>query len=277
MTEQSLKDKRIIITGGSSGIGAAAARALSRLGAKVVITGRSEQTKKLAEELKADYFLVDFSDFSDVKRFASNLLDKYPVIDVLVNNVGGVFANRTLTKDGHEMTLQVNHLSGFLLTQLLKNRLEESKALVINTSSLAHLYGKIDLQDLESEKSFSGFKVYGAAKMMNLLHAMEINKRFKGVTATSFHPGMVKTDFAREGSSILKFIYQTPLKHLFMITSEEAAETLVWLIQGRPGKDWQPGEFYNKRIPGKKNPQVSENLAQNLWEASEKLSLISHP
>src|SRR6056297_367593 len=109
--------KTIVITGASSGIGKAAAKTLSQEGAQLVITGRSDKTKKLADELNCDYYLVDYASFSDVRKFAGSLLDKYPRIDVLVNNVGGVIGDRRLTEDGNEMTFQVNHLSGFLLTQ----------------------------------------------------------------------------------------------------------------------------------------------------------------
>lgn len=266
-----LDGKTIVITGGSSGIGAAAAKTCSDLGAKVVISGRSEETKKLAAELECDYYLVDFTSFAEVKKFAQALLDKFPKIDVLVNNVGAIISDRRLTQDGHEMTLQVNHLSAFLLTNLLQERLERSNALVINTSSAANLIGKLDFSDLEREKDYSSMRAYGTAKLMNILHAMEISRRFKGVRAASFHPGAVSTGFAREGSSFVKWIYDTPLRHLFLITPKKGADTLLWLIRSEAGKEWQAGEYYYKRKPGIKNSQVTTNNAQKLWEVSERM------
>ena len=265
-----LKGQTIVLTGGSNGIGAAAARILAKEGAKLVITGRSEETMKIASETGADHFLVDFAKLSDVRRLAEELLAKYPRIDVLVNNVGGIFSERKLTADGHEMTLQVNHLGGFLLTNLLRERLEQSKARVINTSSAANLMAKIDLTDLENQRDYSDFRSYGRAKQMNILHAMEINKRFSGVSAVSFHPGPVRTGFAREGKGIVSWIYESPLKHVFLISPEKGADTLVWLARGEPGKDWKPGELYAKRKPFRKNSQVSTELARELWEASLK-------
>ncbi|MFD1185556.1 MULTISPECIES: SDR family NAD(P)-dependent oxidoreductase [Pontibacter] len=264
------KDKTIVLTGGSSGIGAAAARILTETGAWFVIPGRSGETKKLAAELDCDYYLVDYSSFSLVKKFAQDLLEKYPQIDVLVNNVGGVIADRHLTEDGHEMTLQVNHLSGFLLTNLLKERLEESKATVINTSSLANVMGKIDFNDLENEKSYSAMKVYGTAKLMNILHAMEINRRFKGVSAASFHPGAVSSGFAREGSSLVKWFYETPLKNLFLISPEKGADTLSGLF---PVKQEKTGSLVSitKKKPGRISRHANATNAEKLWEASEKL------
>lgn len=267
-----IKDKTIVITGGSSGIGAAAARILAKKGPKLVITGRSEETRKLATELGCDYYLLNYSSFSEVSSFAQDLLEKYPRIDVLVNNVGGIIADRRITEDGHEMSLQVNHLSGFLLTQLLQERLEESNAMVINTSSVANTIGNINFEDLESEINYNALKVYGTAKLMNILHAMEISRRFKGVRATSFHPGGVRTGFAREGSGFIKWFYNSVLKDLFLISPEKGADTLIWLIEGEAGKDWKDGEYYYKRKPGRKSPQVSSSNAEKLWEASEQLT-----
>ncbi|MDX5419413.1 MAG: SDR family NAD(P)-dependent oxidoreductase [Hymenobacteraceae bacterium] len=267
-----LTGKTIVITGGSSGIGAAAARKLRQLGAQVLITGRSEETKRLAEEIGCDYYLVDYARFAEVRQLAGHLLENYPRIDVLVNNVGGIVAERRVTEDGHEMTLQINHLSGFLLTRLLQDRLEASKAVVINTSSAANNLGRIDFEDLESQKKYKSMRAYGAAKLMNILHAMEVSRRFKGVWAASFHPGVVETGFAREGGGLIRWFYEGPLRRLFMISPEKGADTLVWLINAVPGRDWQDGEYYYKRRPGRKNAQVSPELAQKLWEASEQLT-----
>jgi NAD(P)-dependent dehydrogenase (short-subunit alcohol dehydrogenase family) len=267
-----LTGKTIIITGGSSGIGAAAARILRKMNATVVITGRSEETRRLAEEIGCDYFLVDYARFSEVRKFANDLLEKYPRIDVLVNNVGGIIVDRRLTEDGHEMTFQVNHLSGFLLTQLLQERLEASKAIVINTSSVANTMGKVNFNDLENAKDYRALRAYGNAKLMNILHAMEISRRFKGVWAVSFHPGTVETGFAREGGGIIKWLYESSLKGLFLIPPDQGADTLIWLISTVPGKDWQDGGYYYKREPGRKNRQVNAEMAEKLWDVSEQLT-----
>src|SRR5712691_9270931 len=133
-----MNGKTIVITGGSSGIGAAAARELRKRGANVVITGRSAATAQLANEIGADYVLADFARFCDVRALAETLLAKYPRIDVLANNAGGLIAGREITEDGHEKTMQVNHLAPFFLTLLLRERLEASSATVINTASGAH-------------------------------------------------------------------------------------------------------------------------------------------
>jgi NAD(P)-dependent dehydrogenase (short-subunit alcohol dehydrogenase family) len=266
-----LSGRTIVITGGSTGIGAAAARQFRRKGARVVITGRSAETARLAREIGADHYLADFARFAGVEDLARTLLSSYPRIDVLVNNVGGIFANRRVTEDGHEMTLQVNHLSGFLLTHLLRERLEASGAVVINTSSHAHLFGRLDVGDLQSERGYNPMRAYAASKLMNILHAMEVQRRFAGVYAASFHPGAVATSFAREGRGPIRWIYETPLRRLFLISPERGADTLAWLVEGVPGRDWAPGGYFYKRKPGRTNPQVYPAAAANLWEASERL------
>lgn len=272
-----LTGKVIVITGGSSGIGAAAARKFRDLGATVAITGRSPETARLAGEIGADYYLTDFAKLADVRALAEQLLAKYPRIDVLVNNVGGIMGARKVTVDGHEATFQINHLAGFLLTSLLQDRLNESGAVVVNTSSMANLFGKVDLSDLENERGYSDMKAYGTAKLMNILHAKELQRRYGDrIRAASFHPGPVATGFAREGNALWRLIYETPLKNLFLITPEKGADTLVWFVTTEPGKDWQPGGFYEKRKPSRQNAQASdEALARGLWEASERLVGLS--
>ncbi len=262
----------IVITGGSSGIGAAAARALRKSGATVAITGRSAETARLAQEIGCDSFLADFTKLGDVRRLAAELIASYPRIDVLANNVGGIIHQRQVTEDGHEKTFQVNHLAPFLLTLLLRETLETSGATVINTSSGAHHMGRLDFDDLESDRRYGAWRAYGTAKMMNILHAAEINRRFSGVRGVSLHPGVVTTGFAREGSAPLRFWYGTPLGRLFMIGPDKGADTLVWLATSRPGADWQPGEYYVKRKSARKSHQAGDmDLARRLWDASEAL------
>lgn len=259
-------NKTIIITGGSSGIGAAAARALRQQGATVAITGRSPETHRVAKEIGAEAYLVDFSRLADVRTVAARLLERYPRIDVLANNIGGVIATRQVTVDGHEKTLQVNHLGGFLLTELLRERLESSGGTVINTSSAAHRMGHLDFDDLENARRYSAWRAYGTAKLMNILHAAEINRRYRGVRAVSFHPGVVATGFAREGNRMVRILYETVVSRLFMITPEEGADTLVWLATT---EDWTPGEFYIKRKIAKTSPQAHDPAnAKRLWEWS---------
>ena len=173
--------KVIVITGASDGIGAAAARALSARGHRIVLVGRSrEKTQRIAQELEQEFHVADFAELEQVRALAHLLLERHPRIDVLANNAGGVFGrNRQLTIDGHEVTFQVNYLAPFLLTSLLMERLIESRASVINTSSVANrAYGRIDLANLNGQKRYSPVTAYGNAKLAQILFTRELHHRY---------------------------------------------------------------------------------------------------
>ncbi|MBC7442989.1 MAG: SDR family NAD(P)-dependent oxidoreductase [Ramlibacter sp.] len=264
--------RTIVITGASDGIGAAAARALSRDGDRVVIVGRSPaKTAAVAAELGADFFVADFARLDEVRSLASELLARYPQIDVLANNAGGIMGSREMTVDGYEKTFQVNHLAPFLLTTLLMDRLVASQARVINTSSAANLiFGKIDLDDLQAETKYSANKAYGDGKLANILFTRELEHRYhdRGLTTAAFHPGGVATSFSTGSTSLMRFVYQTPLKRL-LISPEQGADTLVWLATAEPGTDWASGEYYEKRRIQKANRQAYDpTLAAALWDRS---------
>ncbi|MDR0899718.1 MAG: SDR family NAD(P)-dependent oxidoreductase [Lactobacillaceae bacterium] len=268
--------KTIVITGGSDGIGSAAAKQLIELGHRVVITGRNpEKTKKVADQLHIPYYVADFSKLSDVVKLAHELL-KYPQIDVLANNAGGIMGKRTLTEDGFERTFQVNYLAEFLLTKLLMPKLIESKATVIQTSSIAaNMFGsKFDVNDLNVTKDYSSEKAYGYAKLENILFTRELNKRFAGkINPVAFHPGVVRTSFSSESNSVMKIIYRTPLKYLFTISSETSAKRLVNLALGEPGKDFQDGQVYDgRKLLPVKFQDPDSTVAEKLWNQSETMA-----
>jgi NAD(P)-dependent dehydrogenase (short-subunit alcohol dehydrogenase family) len=269
-----MKDKVIIITGASDGIGAVAAKELHQLGAKVVVVGRSpEKTKKVAESLNVPYYTADFSKLDDVRTLAAKLLNDYPNIDVLINNAGGIFGNRELTIDGHEKTMQVNHLAPFLLTHLLIDTLVESNAIIINTSSIANeRFGNLDINDIELANGYTPNRAYGNAKLANILFTRELHKRYnsKGISTAAVHPGVVGTNFASDTKSIMRYLYQTPIFKRFLDTPQEGAAPLVWLATTKPGSDWQSGQYYNKKKIGRVNKHSSdERIAARLWDYSE--------
>lgn len=272
-----MRNKVVVLTGASDGIGAAAARELAAHGHTVVLVGRSpEKTAALARELKTDHFLADFTKLSDVRALAIALTDTYPRIDVLANNAGGIFGDPARTEDGFEKTLQINHLAPFLLTNLLMDTLVASRASIVNTSSVgARLFGNIDLNDLNNEKKFSPNKAYGDAKLANILFAKELNNRYAraGVSAAAFHPGNVRTNFASNTTSGMRFVYQTPLGRLMgLISPGKGAESLVWLAEGAPGREWVSGEYYEKKKAAKTNPQAGDaGLAAGLWDKSAEM------
>lgn len=275
-----MPQRTIVITGASDGIGEAAARKLSGLGENVVVVGRSrDKTAAVAKEIGSDFFVADFARLDDVRALAAALLATYPRIDVLANNAGGIMGDREETVDGHEKTLQVNHLAPFLLTRLLMNKLVESKAIVINTSSVANqLFGELVIDDLEARAAYSPNKAYGDSKLANILFTRELNRRYhgQGIHTAAFHPGNVATSFSSGSTSALRFIYQTFLKRLFLITPGKGADTLVWLARSRPGTDWVSGEYYYKRKIEKANKQAYDgNLAEQLWKKSASMVGLS--
>jgi NAD(P)-dependent dehydrogenase (short-subunit alcohol dehydrogenase family) len=267
--------RTIVITGASDGIGAAAARALSQSGDRVVIVGRSPgKTAAVAEALGTDHLVADFACLDEVRTLAAELQERYPRIDVLANNAGGIMGDRETTVDGHEKTFQVNHLAPYLLTTLLMDRLVASQARVINTSSAANLlFGKIDLDDLQGETKYSANKAYGDGKLANILFTRELHRRYsdQGLTTAAFHPGVVATSFSTGSTTLMRLIYQTPLKRL-LLGAEQGADTLVWLATATPGADWASGEYYEKRRIQKANKQAYDaQLAADLWEQSTAL------
>jgi NAD(P)-dependent dehydrogenase (short-subunit alcohol dehydrogenase family) len=266
--------RTIVITGASDGIGAAAAQTLAEAGARVVVVGRSaEKTRRIAKELNADYFVSDFAELAQVRTLAAQLKENYPRIDVLANNAGGIMGKRELTVDGHESTFQVNHLAPFLLTTELMDVLTASNAKVINTSSGANGFGKLDLEDLSSARKYSTNRAYGTAKLANILFTAELNHRYggAGITTAAFHPGVVATNFAADSTSHMRHAYKTLLKR-FLLTPEQGADTLLWLINGTAGTDWISGAYYAKRALAKANPQAYDaELARGLWDRSAEL------
>ena len=266
--------KTIVITGGSDGIGAAAARTLVKEGHRVIIVGRNpEKTGKIAAELGCPYHLADYARLSDVVRLASELAE-YDRIDVLANNAGGAQKERALTEDGFERTFQINLLAQFLLTHLLLDKLAASRATVIQTASIAaNLFGSdFDPADPESEKNYTPFRAYGRAKLCDVLFTRELQKRFgdRGISAVAFEPGVVRTNFGSESTAFVNFCYHTPLKYLFTIAPEKSARRLTRLAVGAPGADFTPGEFYSEKKPYRlKVRDPDGSAAVSLWDACE--------
>jgi NAD(P)-dependent dehydrogenase (short-subunit alcohol dehydrogenase family) len=269
--------RTIVITGASDGLGAAAAKRLSRSGENVVVVGRSPQkTQAVASDIGADHFVADFADLGQVRTLADELLARYPRIDVLANNAGGTMGERKVTVDGHEKTFQVNHLAPFLLTTRLLDRLIESRASVLNTSSVANkLFGHVDIDDLESTRGYRGQKAYGAAKLENILFTKELHRRHHaaGISTAALHPGGVASNFGSESNSkLIRLTYHTPLKNFGLITPEQGSDLLVWLACATPGEDWKSGEYYAGHSIAKANKQAYDpDLARELWDRSAEL------
>ena len=271
-----MRQKTIVITGGTDGIGAAAARQLASLGHRVIVTGRSrEKAERLAKEAGVRWFLADYTRLREVARLAAELREAGP-IDVLCNNAGGIAAGRTLTEDGVEKTFQLNVLGGYLLTRLLADMLAQRRATVIQTSSIAsNLFGRgFDIHDLNSEKNYTATGAYGSAKLADVLFTRELQRRFgsAGLSAVAFEPGVVRSSFGAGSTLLFRIGYHTPLKYLFTISPEKSAQRLVRLATGTPGEDFEPGGMYSGKKPYRVWCEDADGaLARSLWEQCESL------
>lgn len=266
--------RTIVITGASDGVGAAAARALSAGDARLVLIGRTpDKVERIASETGAEGIVADFSRLDAVRDLADDLLSRCERIDVLVNNAGGIFDQRTVTGDGYELTFQVNHLAPFLLTGLLRARLTQSQGQVITTASDAHRRGRLDLTDLQLARRWTKWRAYNNSKLANILFTREFHRRYvlDGVAAASFHPGLVASGFGLNDSGLTGWFYRSGLRRV-MVTPEQGADTLVWLAEGTPPRDWASGEYYvDRRIARPSRAARDDVLARALWDASARL------
>jgi len=266
----------VLLTGATRGIGQAAAVALAREGAELALVGRdSERVKDVAVAARAagkgapvHEHVCDLSLMSEVRKLAEELRGSYGQIDVLANNAGAVFTSREETSEGLEMTFALNHLSPFLLTNLLLDRLAGGR--VVTTSSDAHKTGRLDLEDLQSEKSYSAFRVYGTSKLCNILFTRELAKRAPELHANCFHPGVVRTGFGKNTGGILKLVLTVggPL----LRSPERGARSLVWLATSQEASDLDGEYVVDEKVSSPSGQARNEILAEGLWEKSAQLA-----
>ncbi|WP_214109656.1 SDR family NAD(P)-dependent oxidoreductase [Acrocarpospora catenulata] len=258
-----------VITGASAGIGAAAALDLAQKGHQLVLVGRSaDRLGSVAERVAAisgrqpEVVSADFSSFTEVRRAAAEILERHPQVDVLVNNAGVMVPSRQLTPDGHELIIQVNHLSPFLFTNLLLDRVGR----VVTTSSMAARTGRIDVSDLSrSRRRWNGWMQYGDSKQANILFTVALAAR--GVAATCFHPGINRTGFATG----------TFMMRLFLLpgiaaSPEIGAARLTYLATSEAGLR-HPGRYFRNSRPARTSRVMSDPvLAESLWKVSAELT-----
>jgi NAD(P)-dependent dehydrogenase (short-subunit alcohol dehydrogenase family) len=262
----------IIITGASSGIGAIAARRLAEQGHEIAVVGRNpERTRSVAADVSGRAFLADYDSLASVRELGTALLDAYPTIDVLLNNAGGLVSPRGLSADGNEKTFQHNHLAPFLLTSLLRERLEASQGRVVSTSSVMNRIGDVRLDDLQWEKRawLGGWKAYGTAKLETILFIRELARR-TSLEAYSVHPGYVATQF---GSDSRLIRISTVLRSGgFGIPAEEGALPLIRLASD-PSVPGENGGYFDRLQPHGSTPKQADDteLAAQLWEATAAL------
>ena len=275
----SMTGKTVLITGGTGGIGRAAAIGLASLGARVAITGRDRgradaaagEIARASGNPAIDVFVADLSSQAEVRRMAGEVRAAYPRLDVLLNNVGGFWAHRHVTADGLEHTFALNHLAPFLLTNLLLDRLIASApARVVTVSSGAQGMGAIDFDDLMGEPTYSGQRAYNQSKLANVMFTYELARRLEGtgVTATALHPGMTSTAFSAEDPAMRPLV---AIMRPFMRSPKRGADTAVYLASA-PGLEGVTGRYFADRTARRTHASSYDDATTaRLWQVSADL------
>lgn len=276
-----MKGKICVITGTTSGVGYQAAIRLARAGAKIVTIVRSkEKAEKLCTEIRAlsapepDYYIADFANLSELRKATEAILEKYPHIDVLVNNAGVHMTTRQLTVDGYETAFAVNHLASFLVTSLLLKRMVESApSRIIQVNSEGHRFNGLKIDDLNWEnRNYGGYGGYGASKTAQLMTVWELNDLLqgKGVTINAMHPGAVKSNIGTNNGILYnlfsKYLIQPTLK------SPEISGDAIYYLASSPEMDGVSGKFYNltnEEIPAPH--ALNRELGKQIFERSKEM------
>lgn len=281
-SDWTVQHKTVLVTGGNTGIGLETAAALAGKGAEVVLTSRDAAKgdaavatiKERFPDANVTAMELDLSRLSDVRRFASEFASRYPKLHVLVNNAGLMLSDRAVTEDGYEQTFQVNHLGPFLLTNLLFPNLQAAApSRIINVASAAHRGGRLNFDDLHTERGYRGMSVYGTSKLCNILFTRELARRLEGtgVTANSLHPGTVRTGFGRDGDTRGLFAIGVKLGGIFFKSPAQGARTTIHLATS-PDVDETTGEYFvNSKISKPARAATNDDDARRLWDMSEEL------
>ena len=277
--------RTVVLTGASSGIGRATAVGLARQGAELVLLGRDPgRCQETLDEIAAatgrrDVALVqaDLETLGGMQRAADEVLARVGPIHVLLNNAGVTLTTRSLTADGFETTFAVNHLAYFVLTgRLLPRLLEAENARIVSVASEAHRFGRLELDDLQSER-FSGMRVYGKSKSANIHFTRELARRLEGtgVTANCLHPGGVRTRLGKGNGPVLDLVHRAA--QLFLKSPEQGAATSIHLagaaeLAGRSGEYWADCKLREPAAHCR-----DDGTAAELWARSEEMTGLRYP
>jgi NAD(P)-dependent dehydrogenase (short-subunit alcohol dehydrogenase family) len=265
-----------LITGATRGIGRAAAIELARRGVEVALVGReAERVEATAREARASgggapvhEHVADLMLMTEVRALAAEVNERYGHIDVLANNAGAMFGSRKETSEGFERTFALNHLAPFLLTNLLRERLDGGR--VVTTASDAHKGGRLDLDDLQSRRSYSAMGVYGTSKLCNILFTRELARRAPRLRANCFHPGVVRTGFGKNENDIWKLLIT--VGGPFFRSPERGARSLVWLAVSPEAAELTGAYVQDEKVRDPSAQAREEILAEGLWDRSEELA-----
>lgn len=276
--------KTCVITGATSGIGQSAAEALAALGARIIVVARSkvrgastiERLKTIAPDINHSVYYGDLSRLADMKRLAAEISSAEPRIDVLINNAGALFSSRRMTVDGFECTFALNHLSYFVLTHGLRERLQAARsARIINTASATHKRSHLNFDDLQYGRGYNGVYAYERSKLCNILFTRELARRLAGtgITANALHPGLVASRFGDRSGGLVSPIFWM-IKRLVGVSPEDGARTIVYLASSSDVASLS-GSYFERcqPVPPARHAE-SDDDAKRLWQETEKLTGI---
>jgi NAD(P)-dependent dehydrogenase (short-subunit alcohol dehydrogenase family) len=279
--QPSLRGREAVVTGGTDGIGRETAIALARMGASVTILGRDkvkgDQVIEKCRAAGADnirFVKSDLANRASIHEAAKTLLQFVPRIHILVNNAGGYFASRRVNADGIEMTLGLNHLGYFTLTNLLLERIKASApARIVNVSSRLHLQGAINLDDLEMARKYNGLKQYNNTKLANVLFTYALARRLNGtgVTANALHPGFVASSFGHNNKN-LSGLFLWAAQKVFAVSPAKGARTSIFLASSPAVEGVTARYFDNSKETASHAMSYDEGLQERLWAASAKMT-----
>ena len=277
-----MKDKVCLITGATSGIGKAAAVQLAELGANVVLVGRnSEKTSAVVEDVKeqtgnqeVQFLIADLSSQQAIRQLADDFKAHHQRLDVLVNNAGALMLSRQISIDGIEMTLALNHLSYFLLTNLLLDVLKSSSpSRIVNVASDSHQNAHLDFEDLQIQQKYRGYKAYGRSKLANMLFTYELARRLEGtgVTANGLHPGLVATSFLATNNGLRGRVFNFFVRRAGR-SAENGARTITYLATSSDVEGVTGGYFMDEGVVDSSQASYDKDASLRLWQVSEELT-----
>ncbi len=286
----SMHGKVVLITGGTGGIGMATATGIAKLGATVVVVGHDKGRGEAAVaeiqdnsgNLSVELMLADLSSQVEIRNLAKDFTIRHDRLHVLINNVGGLYAKRWQTKEGIEATLAVNYLCPFLLTHLLIPTLQASApSRIVNITSLAHKFAKLNFDDLQATQLYSGTKAYTQAKLAIVMFTYELAKRFDGmgITVNATYPGEADTQMTR--SEALRFFLRNMHRLTRQIrrfnpefmTTEKASQSSIYLASS-PELEDVTGKYFSrkKKMVTSSKASYEEVAARRLWQISTGLT-----
>lgn len=274
-TQQTMQGKICLVTGATAGIGEVTARELARAGAIVVGVGRnanrcSDSARRIREatgNANVEFLVADLSEQAQIHRLAEEFRRKYGRVDVLVNNAGAYFSSRQVSADGIEMTMALNHLNYFLLTHLLMDALKAGDhARIVNVSSDAHRMAVIDFDDIEGQRRYNGWRMYGQSKLANILFTRELSRRLQGlgITANALHPGFVATRFGHNNGGLMGLAMKA-LQKVAALTPEQGAQTSLYLATSPEVAGVNGQYFSDRRAVSPSAAAQDDQTAARLW------------